>query len=331
MIRAGIGLFYENSIWNNILFDRPARLQTGLFLADTTVCSNGNPVTLSLPNGGMVTPTFCGQPMGQAGPSIAALQAQYQASTVAAGPASNPSFIGNALADGLDSSGTTLLAPNYVSPRSVQMNLGIQHEIRPGMVFTADYLRNIETHTLISIDTNHVGDARFLNVANAQAAISATNQQAGCGTGFDLASTQCAITAGATMSSYASNGLDSGYSLCGGFPCAAAGAPPAAFPGINQNLGSNQMLFPIGYARNNALQLSLKQHLAHPFRGISNFDMQISYQLQSYLAAATDNDFITIATDFNHPQRYLGPNGLDRKHQISSAATWIFPCTSAWA
>ena len=65
------------------------------------------------------------------------------------------------MSDGLDATGTDLLAPNYVSPRSLQMNVGLQHEMRPGMVFTVDYLRNIETHTLLAIDTNHVGDARF--------------------------------------------------------------------------------------------------------------------------------------------------------------------------
>jgi outer membrane receptor protein involved in Fe transport len=32
VIRAGVGLFYENSIWNNNLFNRPPRLQKGLFL-----------------------------------------------------------------------------------------------------------------------------------------------------------------------------------------------------------------------------------------------------------------------------------------------------------
>jgi hypothetical protein len=325
VVRAGIGLFYENSIWNNIEFDRPVRLPTGLFLADTTVCSGGLPISLTLPTGTTVTPNFCGEPIGQAAPYIAALQAQYQAATISAGPASNPSFIGNSLADGLDSTGTDLLAPNYVSPRSLQMNFGLQHEIRPGMVFTADYLRNIETHTLLAIDTNHVGDARFFNMANAQAAIATTNSQFGCAANYALPSTQCAINAGATMSSYSSNGLDSGYSLCGGFPCAPAGAPPAAFPGINQNLGSNQMLFPIGFAKNDALQLSLKQHLAHLFRGVSNFDMQASYQLASYIAAAQDNDFINIATDFNNPQHYLGPNGLDRKHQFSFGGTMDLP------
>jgi hypothetical protein len=325
VLRGGIGLFYENSIWNNIEFDRPARLQKGLFLADTTVCSNGLAQALSLPSGGSVTPTFCGQPIGSVASQISALQSQYQSSTLAAGPAFNPSFIGTQLADGLDATGTDLLAPNYVSPRSLQMNLGLQHELRPGMVLTADYLRNIETHTLIAIDTNHVGDARFFNLTNALAAINAT--YAACGNGVD--SIQTAITrcpglhptgGGATISDFASNGLDSGYSLCGGFPC-----PNATFPGINQNLGANQMLFPIGYAKNTAVQVSLKQHLEHPYPGIRNFDLQVSYQLERYIASATDNDFITIATDFNNPQRYLGPNGLDRKHQISFGGTMDLP------
>jgi hypothetical protein len=123
-----------------------------------------------------------------------------------------------------------------------------------------------------------------------------------------------------TISDFATNGLDSGYSLCGGFPCS-----NAAFPGINENLGANQMLFPIGYAKNTALQLSLKQHLEHPFPAIRNFDLQVSYQLERYIASATDNDFITIATDFNNPQKYLGPNGLDRKHQISFGGTMDLP------
>jgi len=323
VFRAGAGLFYENSIWNNIEFDRPARLQKGLFLADTTVCSNGSAVPLTLPTGATVTPTFCGQPIGSVAGDISALQAQYQAATVAAGPAVNPSFIGSTLADGLDSTGTDLLAPNYISPRSLQMNAGIQHEIKPGMVLTIDYLRNIETHTLIAIDTNHVGDAKFFNLANAQAAVLST--LGACGVG----SVQAAITAcpglhptggGATISDFAANGLDSGYSLCGGFPC-----PTAAFPGINQNLGANQMLFPIGYAKNTAVQASLKQHLEHPFRFAKNFDLQASYQLERYVASAQDNDFITIGTDFNNPQKYLGPNGLDRKHQISFGGTMDLP------
>ncbi len=98
------------------------------------------------------------------------------------------------------------------------------------MVFTADYLRNIETHTLLAIDTNHVGDARFFNMTNAVAAINTT--LANCGVSganaINLAIANCpnnpvtgapGYNQGATIADFATNGLDSGYSLCSGAPC----------------------------------------------------------------------------------------------------------------
>jgi len=324
VIRGGIGLFYENSVWNNILFDRPARLAKGLFLANPTVCSNGQPnATFTMPSGPTPAITFCGKPIGQQAGAIAAFQAQYQASTLAAGPASNPSYIGALLSDGFDATGTDLLDPNYVSPRSVQMNVGIQHEIRKGMVFTADYLRNIETHTLLAVDTNHVGDARYFNLANARAAIASTLTACGVGS-INAAIAACPglhpTGGGATISDFAGNGMDSGYSLCSGGPC-----PTAAFPGINRNLGANQMLSPIGRSVYNALQLSMKQDLQNPFKHVRNMNLQVSYSWSKYVASAADNDFITIATDFNNPLHYLGPNGLDRRHQFSFGGTLDLP------
>ena len=336
VLRGGIGLFYENSIWNNIEFDRPARLQNGRFLANPTVCSNGDANTsFTFPTGTTPPITFCGETIGQAANAILAFQSQYQASTVALGAsAANPSFIGTALADGYDATGTDLLAPNYVSPRSLQMNFGIQREIRTGMVVSADYLRNIETHTLLAIDTNHVGDARFFNPANAAAAISQTLSY--CGVGSISASYlgNCPsdplgpgdpnyssyLPRPATISDYAANGLDSGYSLCGGSPCSTA-----AFPGINPNVGANQMLFPSGRAEYNGLQLSLKQDLKDPARYIHAMNLQVSYSLSRFVAPAQDNDFINIATDFNRPLHYLGPNGLDRKNQISFGGSMELP------
>jgi Carboxypeptidase regulatory-like domain len=335
VLRGGLGLFYENAVWNNVLFDRPARLPSGLFLTDQTVCSNGHGSPFTLPNGVVQNwAAVCGQPIGQVANQIAALQAQYQAATLAAGPATNSAFIGNALSDGLDATGTDLFAPKYVSPRSVQMNFGIQHELHRGVVFSADYLRNIETHTLLAIDTNHVGDARFFNMTNAQAAISTT--LANCGVSgpnaINLAIANCPNSPvtlqpgqtytprGATIADFATNGLDSGYSLCSGAPC-----PTAAFPGVNPNLGANQMLFPSGRAVYNALQMSLKQNLQHPFKRISNLDMQVSYSYSKYVAPAVDNDFVNIATDFNDPLHYIGPNGLDRRHQFSIGGTMDLP------
>jgi len=322
VVRGGIGLFYENSIWNNNLFDRPARLQQGLFLGMQPACHNGQAEPYTLPGTTtVVDPTgICGEAIGTAAPAIIALQQQYQAATLAAGPASNGSYIGNALADGIDVTGTNLFAPDYRTPRSVQMNIGVQQEIKPGTVLTVDYLRNISTHTLLTIDTNHIGDAQYFSLGAAQSAVSATNNAFGCGTGFDAGSINCAITAGASIADYAGNGLDSGYSLCGGFAC-----PSAAFAGINPNLGANQMLFPIGRSVYNGLQASLRQQVRNPVRGVKSMNLQISYALSRYVSTARDSDFINFAQDNDNPLKYIGPNALDRTHQFSFGGTADLP------
>jgi hypothetical protein len=318
VIRAGIGLFYENAIWNNVLFDRPARLQEGTFLAFTPACSNGTPVALPFATAINLN-TVCDAPIFQAEADIATLEAEYHAFSATAGSAPNPGFIGTSLSDtGPAGSGTNLFAPNYQTPRSLQMNIGIQREVRKGMVFTADYIRNVSTHTLLAVDTNHVGDARFLNVANATSAIETTNASFGCPA--TLAGTPCAIGNGATISDYAVNGLDSGYGLCGGAPC-----PNAAFPGINPNVGGNQMLFPVGRAVYNGLQTSWKEDVHSPLPAIHYLNLQVSYAYSRYVSMAQDSDFINSAWDAADPTKYMGPNGLDRTHQISFGGTMELP------
>jgi hypothetical protein len=354
VVRGGIGLFYENSIWNNVLFDRPGRLTTGDFLGFQPACGGGQPSTFDLPGTSTsITPTFCGQPIGQVQAQIAALQAQYQAASQAVGVGPNPGYVGSTLADtGPNGTGTNLFAPDYRTPRSVQMNFGIQHELRRGMVFTADYLRNISTHTLLAVDTNHIGDTRFFNM---NAALNAINQTVGpgCGGGSvtaanSITAIQCYLTAnpGANISDFAgekvsangvplSGGLDSGYSGLGGNPAAHICDPTgttcltpntgAAFPGINPNVGGNQMLFPIGRSVYNGLQMSLKQDVHNPFKGVHYLNLQLSYALSRYVSQATDGDFVNSAWDYADPGKYIGPNGLDRTHQISFGGTMELP------
>ena len=298
VVRAGIGLFYENSIWNNILFDPAARLQKGLFLG----FGGGNPA-------------FNGQAIGVAAPAIIAQQKAFQAATLAAGPATNATYIGTQLADDFATS-TTLLAPNYVSPRSVQMNIGVQHEIRRGIVFNVDFLRNVSTHNFLLVDTNRVGAASTFRPGAAQNAIAETLTACGSGvTTIDMAISSCPglhPAGGATIADFAKNGLDSGYQLCPTGPC-----PAAAFPGISTAVGPNEMLFPIGRSVYNGLQMGLKQDLSNPVRGIKHANLQVSYSLSRYIATARDNDFSTAATDFVNPTHYIGPTGLDRTHQLS--------------
>ena len=52
-IRAGFGIYYENTVWNNVLFDRPGRLEKGLFLGFAQVCPNAS---LTIPPSTTPTP-----------------------------------------------------------------------------------------------------------------------------------------------------------------------------------------------------------------------------------------------------------------------------------
>src|SRR5205823_13175243 len=115
-------------------------------------------------NGKNIATQVCGQPIGSVVAEAKAIEAALQQATVAAGAQSNSGFIGNILADSFNNTGTELLAPSYRTPYSMQFNIGVQRELHPGTVLTVDYIRNVGLHSLLGYDTNHVGDARYLNV-----------------------------------------------------------------------------------------------------------------------------------------------------------------------
>lgn len=354
VFRAGIGLYYDNTVFNNILFDRVVRLSNGQFNAQPgDPCASGG--VLIFPNGSNVTSVdgldiasqICGQPVGATltganGPVLVAnaigdLQKQFQAASAALGANSpNPFFLGQLL-NGQQS----LIAPDYRTPRAVQMNIGFQHEIRRGTVLSVDYVRNVATHYLLGSDTNHVGDARFLNVNAALSAINATlaANAPGCPAATSAgASSQAAINCymaavpSASIADFASHGLDSGGQFLGGFPAVLQGLTPdtgAAFPGINPLVGRNTMYFPGGRSVYKALQMSLRSRVSNPARGFNALNLQFSYafsRFESNVAAADlgaisgDQDFLPIAADFNHPTGPFGPAASDRTHQISFGA-----------
>lgn len=322
-IRGGAGLYYENAIFNNVLFDRPGRLAKGLFWGTASPCSGGT--LLGSPtftyNGTTydIATQICGQRVGDVMSVVGAMQKFYQAQIAAAGAASNPNFIGNTLANGNNSTGNNFIAPGYKTPMSIQMNIGIQHELRPGMIISADFLRNVGLHYLLAVDTNHVGDARYLNVAAAQNAIAATTSSFGCGTGTSAA-IDCAIAAGATIDDFAGNGLDSGGWYLAGFPSTAYGLDPsqgAAFPGINPLVGENTMLFPTGRSVYTGLQMKLQHNITNPMRGFSAFNYTVSYSWSRFNTMTGDQDFVNTASDFRRPNQYFGPGSLDRTHQLS--------------
>ena len=69
------------------------------------------------------------------------------------------------------------------------------------------------------------------------------------------------------------------------------GLPPAAFPGVNSNLGQNEMLSPIGHSTYNGLDVSLKQQVKNPMPGVKGLNLQVSYSLSRLDSMATDQDF----------------------------------------
>jgi len=335
VIRGGVGLFYENVIWNNVLFDRPERLRTGAFNAVTSACLGGNPQPVPIRAGGVastISPVgICGNNVhvGDVVPQILSFWQQVLAGNTFDTAATNPNFVGSDLAAGLGVPGPALFAPNYQTPRSVQINLGIQREIRRGMVLSVDYLRNIETKTLLGIDVNKVGDISTFNLAGATQAVSDTNASFGCGPG--VGGVQCAIAAGATMDSYTGNGLGTPNDAFGvgcNQPIAAGGlGHPCAFGGLNSMQNQAFFLKPIGRSVYNALQMKLTQNVTNPMRGIKALNFQAAYSLSNFSNTGgaqltgtpgdSDQDFVLTAADNNRPGRYYGPALLDRTHQIS--------------
>ncbi len=367
VIRAGGGVFYENAIWNNAEFDRPERLATGAFLANPSACFSGAGAGVPFSTGTAflggsqgAANVICSTPIGStldssggtcagvtAAQCVATFQAALQADAKSVGlSAPNPFYIPNLISS---DSGIFLgaLAPKYRTPYSVQINGGIQHEIRPGMVLSVDYVRNINLHYLIGVDANHSGDTKFFNVAAAQQAIATTNAQFGCGISFSQASITCATNShvidqftglpGASIASYANNGLDAAVDLgVGG--CQGALGVACAFQGVNPALGNAVFLYPIGRSVYNAMDVKLVDNVKAPFRGVKYLNFQFAYALSRFTncgaalttsagtsPAAADQDFVE--SDDRQPcalriQRAIGA----RPHTpISRRRRWELP------
>jgi hypothetical protein len=346
VIRGGTGLYFENGIFNNVMFDRPGRLQKGLFWGTASPCPDG---VFTLPGGKnidtidgvSIAKGVCGQRVGNVMTLVADMQQLFQQATAAAGSQVNGNFLGETLANGGNSTANGFIGPGFRTPRSIQMNLGIQHEIRPGMVLSADFLRNVGLRYLLSYDTNHVGDSRFLNRKAALNAINTTLLDCGLPSvnaviAANAAGTGCpggpdpdtALTGLIGIGDFADRGLDSGKVYLSGYPASLYGMSPdagAAFPGINPLVGENEMLFPIGRSTYTALQMKLVQTAANPFRGLKNVNLQVAYSLSRFNSMAYDQDFIPWAWDYRNPGRYYGPNSMDRTHQFSFGGTFDFP------
>lgn len=334
-IRAAFGIFYESDVFNNTTNARNVLLKQGAFYDYHNVCSS---YTLAMPNGTLAThidgtasgssPTIksaCQAPLAVGGPQIVQLQQAYQADTKAHAALGNASYIGNTLdADGAYS-------PNYRTPYSEQWNGGVQRELFKGAVISVDYVHNSTLKIGQTLDVNHVGAARYFNLPSAQAAVAATTAAYGCSGGYSQAAVTCAVNAGATIADFANNGLDSGNVYLQGYSAAAYGVTPstgAAFPGANVNLGNGAMIQPIGRSGYDALQVVYRQQKSDfLYHAIAHANFQVSYNLSRIVTSSTggsDQFFSYGSWDSDNPMAYMGPDDLDRTHQLSFGGSFLF-------
>jgi hypothetical protein len=334
-VRGGVGIFYENVLSGIFAFDLLNRAPMGTFAAQNPAACGGTgiPLPVPIPGGQSLSPGFCGTPgspvtIGAVATQIASFQTQYQADYPFNLKIPNPSYIGTLLQNGFGTGASaTMYDPNFQTPRSLLMNIGVQRELQPGMVLSVDFIRNVQTHYLLGIDENHTGDIRYLDKAAAVQAIAATNQAFGCGLGTTSSSIQCAIAAGAQMTDYANRGLTSASDFGGA--CSVVAGFRCAFPGINPNAPPLPFLNSIGRSVYNGLQTKLTGTAPRPFVGVHNLNFQISYALSRFENTggtygsgasspnASDQDSGTNALDNANPSRYFGPSVLDRTNQFS--------------
>ncbi len=353
VIRGGGGLYYENSLWNYARYDSPARQKTGIFSYTPEVCTSGGPSNFTWPTdpgsvgtpvaGGagivvagtnQVQPTFCGGTISSVASDILALSSAFQSAAASSATGQpNPNYVGTALS-AANVNGFDVFDPNYRTPRSWQANLGFQQELRPGVVFSADYIRNVGEHYLLGVDRNHSGAARSFNLANAEADRDAAQLANGCLAGFNQAN--CMVgnlgLAGA-QAAYSAAGLDSNNAVTGGGPC-----PTCAFPGItpaginntgngsgNGSLGTLDTLEPVGHSVYSGFQFRLVDSVVNPWPLVRAAHLQVSYSLSKFVSQAQDQDFINLATNNDKPLQFTGPSALDRKHQVSFGGTFDLP------
>lgn len=340
VLRGGIGLYFESNVFNNVQFDRAARLTVGKFASYPTICGGQN--TYPIPGKGNVTETttgvsiatICSEPLSQSAPALLQLQADARASGTQNIP--NNSFAGANL-DVLN--GADLYAPNYRSPYSIDINFGVQQEITKGTVVSADYVHIGTQRIEQTIDANHVGDSRYFNATNGTAAVAATVTACGAASiDSALAPGGCPglhpAAAGSgpgsvTIQDLASNGLDSGRTLNGGAPNTILNggnpATQAAFDGVNAAVGVGTFAFPVGKSGYDGLQVNVRSEKAHPFRGATEGNFEASYAYSRFITTAGVGSTGSTSDQFFSPPSYnnrdetsiIGYGNLDRTHIFS--------------
>jgi hypothetical protein len=352
-VRGGAGIYYESNLFNNGSNARaqnsPAEFPGFNYGLNTYTASSltlpgwvsgmhgvtsaGDPCnvgTTTTDAGCISFPTLYSMSMAKATAIMSALDTKYK--TASAKPQPNGSFIGTG--DGLQA--ISAYAGPYKTPYSIQLNGGVQYEVKEGILVSVDVIHNATLKVPLSVDTNHVGASRFLNQNAAKNAIASTLAMCGANSiAAAIAPNGCPAGSGANgnaiIDDFANNGLDSGNAYLGGYAASAYGLTPdtgAAFGGANANVGKGSFILPVGKSAYDALQVVVQQQKAHPLPGIVSSNGQISYNLSRVIANSSggSNQFFAGSGAYNNDRvnEYMGRNGQDHLNMISLAGSATF-------
>ena len=362
--RLGAGMYYENNIWNNVLFER-ANYISAAIAPGFPFATNGTPlmdatgkICLFLcPGSGQNNQT---QSTAQLAPAIVAAQQALQASYAALplGNVTDPNKAailggGGSTAPGTNITGNPLFDNTYRTPYSVQMNFGVEHQFAPGIVLSANFVTN-QGHDLLMIqDQNHVGAARTLNAPVAAEAINGTATDLGvspgsstsgtldnilaaigsnapaCGKPSPSCTTPASIQGQTITASMIRGELVNGNGLNGASIGAGAngkiGSPTFAFGGLNPNFGNLSADRNLGRSNYHALQVKLLLQRGAMLRWLHSSNMTISYAYGRLNSTQFDQAFAPGTTDADNPTRFYGPNGYDRTSQLSVGGIFNLP------
>lgn len=338
-IRAGFGIYYQNDIWNNVMFERSNFISSTIAPGFPFVF-NGSPL-LSATGACLFLCSGSGQNVNtqtlqQLAPAIVAAQAALQASYLSQKQnALQPplAFDGPPGATpGTQNTGSPIFDNTYTTPYSEQYNIGIQHQFARGVVLSTNFVMNRGIHLLMIQNENFVGDHRFLNKGVAAMAIAGAATDLGVTQGATPADTlhniAVAVQNGSVSQANAFSELttfNSSFELLGAGANYAAGAPSYAFGGMNPNYGNVSAYRNLGSSNYHALQVRLTVDRGRLLHWLHASNLMVSYALSRNNSTQFDQAFGPGATDNFNPRMFYGPNGYDRTNQLSFGSIFYIP------
>ncbi|MGI8741206.1 MAG: TonB-dependent receptor domain-containing protein [Bryobacteraceae bacterium] len=307
VLRGGFYRAYEMNIFNNTIFDEASSIPAGIGPDGYTSAGvngpDGKPINVANHPTGDYS-DLVGQPLRVVLPIITQVDQQLKAAYA------NYNFNPNkGIPVFTNTGGTSIPAPfpgNQTKiPYSLQFNIGVQHEIRRGLVVTADFLYNHGIGLPILIeDYERRRDASILNVAAARSKVAGV-------LGAQTADQYIASHPGVTISKF---GLGT----------------DAVWPGRNPDFTLGRFTYG-GFTKYAALQFSLRGQLGSVGPLKDNF-INVAYsrgynQSTGTTGTATRAEFRATAADNHNPNdsRYFGPTGLDYRHILTIANISTLP------